>query len=166
MNRLLAPIFITFFVGGCATIDYVPPVSGPRASLTVSSDNPAINTPIRLHDAECSNRSAKRVGWLNSRVAFAPATGDSLTFAVPAGKQIGLSVLPARLAMSSSTLTLTSCSQIVDFTPIDGAKYLLRAEIYESTQQCLYKLSRVLPSGEQVPEPSAQVRPDCTISLN
>jgi hypothetical protein len=154
---------------GCAAVDYIPPSSGPRATLTVQTTNPSINTPVRVHGEQCSIKSgaARLVGRLNTRTIGDSPTGSTLTFDVPAGELLGVSVVASRMSLGATTIQQSWCDRIVDFRPEDGARYLLRVDVEEHLHKCSYRLSRFsVDVGDFIGESAAATRAGCSLPLN
>lgn len=159
-------------LAGCATAPPAP-VTGPKATVTIQWDKPALNTPVRLHDGTCTKDGAKRIALLNSKAIGWPETGDTVTIEVPAGKPVGLSVGAGRREWAmeykggfKSQEFLRVCETIIDFTPVDGARYVVETDLppSEVTRQCVQKLLR-FEGGAKVAEASARPREACRIPL-
>lgn len=129
-------------ISGCWTVYpvYQPPTSGPTATVTARSIGEA--TPVRVHDDNtCSKATAKLVGYLNNATGFGPTTGSEVTFKIPAGRMLGISVITTMIHPGSQSWSW--CPGLIDFWPDADKHYLVEVSNDYIQNRCSYDVFRL-----------------------
>jgi hypothetical protein len=159
--RYIAPLLL---ISACGTAPvypvYQPPASGSTATITTRSQG--YNSPVRVHDdSSCSKETAKLVGYLNSSPVFGPSVGPELTFKVPAGRMLGVSVITTLWHTGSWSW----CPAVIDFWPEADKHYLVEVINDHARSACSYEVHRLDGPGASASKTRVRniLRPGCRL---
>lgn len=158
MDRRSTIVLAAALIAGChAEKRLDSPARPDTAQLIVTSNRAVTNQWVRLHSTGCEAKGSKVLGALNNETSGWPATGNSLTSAVPAGPvRVGVvgsvsePILNARGHIEG--FHYAACYPVVEFTARAGYSYHVQQNsvlVLEGKKAvCGYEIQEETPTGE------------------
>ncbi len=154
---------LSIFFVGCAGLktDYLPPQTGPKAHVKITTSYPGINLRIYIHgDNICDFNQTKLVGLLYSKTLGIPYQ-DALDIVVPCNKETVISTTTFTVAVDAQYVRSTWSHPVFTFKPEPSKFYKIELG-YKAAK--IYYLANELDPNSWVETSGIRLDTTCAFS--